>query len=133
MASIICENRQLIAETGGSDEQIKALRHLSQRPQPPTMLAEDFAGLCIDPQHGHTQEKVHKGLLIARRVGGKVYALIQFREGDDRHRASLIAHGIHPAHDCAVAIQVMDDPIRVDEIAEGHRVGTGRVETKRSA
>lgn len=133
MSAIVRKNGQLIAKSRGSNQQIKISQDFARSSQPSTMLAEDLADLCVDPQHGHSEKKITEGLRIIRWIGGIVHTLIQFREGDDRHGAPLIGQGLQLAHDGAVAVQVMDDSISVDEITEAHRVGTGRVNTTRSA
>jgi len=121
-----------MAKRRGSNKQIEVSQDFAGSPQSSTVLAEDFTSLCIDTQRGDTQEKIVECLRIPRWVGGIVHTLIQFREGDDGHGAPLIAQGLQPAYDGAMAVQVMDYPIRVDEIAEGHRAGMGRVSTTRS-
>jgi len=78
-------------------------------------------------------EKICEGLLIVHRTRGKIHALIQLGKSDDGHRAPMLAQGVQTADNRAVAVQIMYDPIRIDEIAEDHRAGAGRVDTSRSA
>ena len=80
-----------MAEPRGSDEQIEVAQDFARSPQPSALLAEDLGGLCIDSKNGDAAEKICEGLLIVYRTGGKIHALIQLCQGDDRHREPLIA------------------------------------------
>ena len=62
-----------------------------------------------------------------------VNALVQLGEGDDAHGQAGGPQLLQPRRHGRDAVEMIDDPVGVDEVARPHRRAGGRVATRRSA
>lgn len=81
------------------------------------MSTKYFASLIIDAENRDPTEKIIQGAFVAW-VGGVVDAFVQLGKRDERHRTALITQGVQPADDIGVAVQIMNNPVRIHEIPE---------------
>src|SRR5262249_61972421 len=121
-----------MVKSRGADEEIAIPDHLACCPKPAALTAEEATDIFINANHSNAAQNIIEGLLVPIRIAGIVNSLVEFREGDDGECKPLFLKFFQALDDGRMAIEIVDDPIRIDEVGDGHRRGSGRVDRRRS-
>jgi hypothetical protein len=87
---------------------------------------------------GRTDEEIEfqegvEGRLALCRLPGVVHALIEFSQGHDAHGQALGPEFRELLDHALRLVQMVNDPVRIHRVSQGHSRGSGRVATRRSA
>ena len=120
-----------MVESRRPDEEVGIADHLACHTQPAALTAEDATDTFINANHSNAAQKVIERLLVRLRIPGIVNPLVEFREGDDGERKTRFLKLFQALDNGRMAIEIVDDSIRIDEVDDGHRWGSGRVDRRR--
>ena len=85
----------------------------------------------VETKYGDTTQKVVEVLLITCGVARIIHSLVEFSEGDNGESQALGLELVQARDDRGVSMEIVNDPIGIDEVLQAHSLGTGRVESSR--
>ena len=133
VAAVVRADLELVTETGRGDQQVEITNRPSLLPESPPLTTEDPAHLIVNGDHRQPAEEPLQRGLAAGRVTRVVDALVQFGERDDAHSQAAWPQLVQSRRDNRDTVEMVDDPVGVDEVARPHRRAGGRLATRRSA
>jgi hypothetical protein len=132
VAAVVGEKRQAALERGRGDQEVEVADHLPRCAQTAALSTEGLAYLLVDAQSAESEKKVAQFALACSRITRMVRALVQFSDGHRRDPDPVRSACVEACHNPCVCVQILDDPIRIDDVLHTHRRGLGRVVIRRS-
>ncbi len=120
-------------ERSGTNQQVKIADDLVRRSQASSFSAEKPTHFFIEWQKANGSEEFTQTSLASCWVAGVRDSLAEFRKRYYGKADAFRLQFPEPLNDLWLPIHVVDRPVRVNQVAEAHRSGFGRVEISRSA
>src|ERR1700730_13391281 len=116
-----------MAEGGRADEKVEVTDALAQASQPAALAPENARGLFVDSEQADAAQKISEAFLCFARIARIVNAFGKFRDRDHRYRNGVRLEILNMGDDIRSPVQIMNDPVGIDQIATDQTRGDGRV------